>query len=87
MSDPVTGVASAFTMLLSVVNKTMDMLPDYEQRKKEKYHKLLTLYENEKSQEGWLRDDNLVGIYKNKLLRFISVFKEELDVKSEDIKR
>jgi len=81
VSDPVTGVASAFTMLLSVVNKTMDMLPDYEQRKKEKFYKMQRDYSNEKNKEFPNRDDNLVGVYRDRCLQFVAVFSAEISSK------
>jgi len=81
VGEPVTAVASAFTMLLSVVNKTMDMLPDYEQRKKEKFHKMQRDYNNEKNKEYPQRDDNLVGIYRDRCLQFVAVFNYEISSK------
>ena len=67
-----------FGTLLSVVDKVMDIIPNYEQIKKEKFYSLRVAYENEKSKEFPYRDDNLVGIYRNRLLQFISVFDSEI---------
>ena len=77
-ADPVTGVADAVTMLLSVVGKVMDKLPNYDQRKKEEFYKLRTKYENEKSKEYYMRDDNQLGIYRDRVMRFCSIFSTEL---------
>jgi hypothetical protein len=74
--DPVTGVADALTMLLTVVNKTMDILPNYEQKKKEKYYRLRKRYEHEKSKHT--PDDNLCDYYRDSLLRYIQTFTEEI---------
>ncbi len=63
---------------LSIIDKFMDMLPDYEQRKKEKFYSLKVAYENEKSKQVPYRDDNLVGIYRNRILQFLSVFNSEI---------
>jgi len=76
--DPVTGVADAVTMLLSVVGKAMDLIPNYSQRKKQEYHTLRTAYDNEKKKSWADRDDNLIGIYRDRLMLFIAVFSDEI---------
>ena len=64
--------------LLSVIGKTMDLIPNYDQRKKDKYYKLLGKYEKEKSRDLDYRDANLLGIYRDELMRFISVYNSEI---------
>jgi len=54
------------------------MMPDYEQRKKEEFHKLRTKYENEKAKEYNNRDDNQLGVYRGRVLRFCAVFNSEI---------
>jgi len=78
MSVSITGVFDAVSMLLSVVSKAMDMIPNYEQRKKKEFFKLMEDYENEKKKAYPARDDNLVGIYRDRLMLFISVFDTEI---------
>ena len=80
--DPVTGVADAVTMLLSVVEKTMDFIPNYEQRKKKEYRTLRTAYENEKKKAWDDIDDNLVGIYRDRLMLFIAIYNNEISGKT-----
>ena len=77
-ADPVTGVADAVTMLLNVVGKAMDFIPNYDQRKKEEYHTLRTAYENEKKKSYPNRDDNLVGVYRDRLMQFVAIFNNEI---------
>jgi len=78
VADPVTGVANAVTMLLSVVGKVMDKLPNYTQKKKEEFYELRTQYEEEVAKEYPNRDDNKLGIYRDRVMRFCSIFNSEL---------
>ena len=72
------GVLNTINLLLSVTDKLMDKLPDYEQRKKEKFLKMKRRYENEKAKQYPDRDDNLIGIYRDRILRFIAIFNSEI---------
>jgi hypothetical protein len=56
----------------------MDRLPDYEQRKKEKFHKLLRKYKDEVSKNYPQRDDLLVSHYADKLRDFLKDFANEI---------
>ena len=72
------GVLNTINLLLSVTDKLMDKLPDYEQRKKEKFLKMKRRYENEKAKQYPDRDDNLIGVYRDRILRFIAIFNSEI---------
>lgn len=65
-------------LLLNVVDKTMDLIPNYDQRKKSEYRRYKTAYEEEKNKAYPHRDDNLVGVYRDRLLRFIAAFNFEI---------
>lgn len=73
------GVGESITLLLSIANKLMDLLPDYEQVKREKFHRLRTKYEEEQMKEWDKRDDNLLGIYRSRILLFMQDFEQEID--------
>ena len=64
--------------LLAVIGKTMELIPNYDQRKKDKYFKLLEKYENEKNRDLDYRDANLLCIYRDELMRYISVYHSEI---------
>lgn len=63
-------------LALSIVDKTLDHVPNYEQRKKEKYHKLKKAYLNELIRAD--RDDNLVIKLELELRQFLETFDSEL---------
>lgn len=79
-------IVEAATVLISLVNKLIDLFPDYEQKKKEEFYYLKKRYEEAKSQSFPLRDDNQVEIYRNDLIRFIETFNTYLDVKKNEKK-
>lgn len=58
------------TALLTVMGESMKMLPDYEQRKIEKFHKLRTEYENEVKKPYEFRNDELVAHLASELRRY-----------------
>ena len=72
------GVIGTVNLLLSVTDKLMDKFPNYDQSKKETYFELKRNYENEKAKEYPNRDDNLVGVHRNRLLRYIAIFDSEI---------
>jgi hypothetical protein len=67
-------------ILSQVASKVMDMLPNYEQSKRNTYYNLLKSYQDEKGRDYPLKDDNKLIMYRNDLLRFLDVFSKELDV-------
>jgi hypothetical protein len=79
--EPVTAGMDMTKELLTVVGKVIDRLPTYSQKKKEFYHRLVSRFETERSKSYDMRDDNLVGLYKMDLQRFLSVFNEEIETK------
>lgn len=74
-----TGVFELITVFLSIVDKAMALIPTYDQRKRKKYYSLRKAYEQERSKAFGERDDNLIGIYRDELLRFVSVFEADLE--------
>jgi len=78
-TEPITASFDMTKELLVVVGKILDKLPNYSQRKKEKYYKLCKQFENEMSRDYGNRDDNLVGVYKMELERFVKVFSSEIE--------
>lgn len=78
MSDKAIGVIELVGAALSIVDKAMDLIPNYDQRKKQKFYKMRMQYEDEKNKEYPHRDDNLVGIYRDRCLQFIAIFADEI---------
>jgi hypothetical protein len=62
--------------LLGVVDKVLEAMPDYEQRKREKYFKLKKAYLEEMTREDG--DDNLADNLRDELKLFIESFSKEL---------
>lgn len=79
-------VLDSIKLLLSIASKVMEMLPNYEQKKREEYFNLLKTYEDEMSRDYPLRDDNKVIQYRRALLNFVAVFADELDLHKKGIK-
>ena len=77
--DEKMGAMEIIGSVLSIVDKAMDLIPNYEQRKKSEFRSLRMAYENEKSKDYPHRDDNLVGIYRDRLLRFIDIFAKDIN--------
>jgi len=67
---------------LAVISKTMDMFPDYEQSKREKFHKLRTEYENEQKKPYGIRNDRLVLDLSDELRLFIESFHKIISASS-----
>lgn len=72
------GITEIIGLSLSIVDKFLDKLPNYEQKKKEKYYKLKRKYNEEITKDYDLRDDNLVIVYRNELLDFLKTFVSEI---------
>ena len=72
------GTIELVGTLLSIVDKTMDLLPDYDQIKKEQFYRMRMQYENEKNKSYPHRDDNLVGVYRDRCLQFAASFADEI---------
>lgn len=66
----------SFELILSIVDKTMDKLPNYAEKKKEEFRKLKLAYENEKKSN--YRDDELIQDLQEKILSFLEVFDKEI---------
>ncbi len=63
---------------LSIISKVMDTLPNYEQAKKQKFHKLKEEYYEEFQKPSGERDDNKLTDLYGQLVRFASDFAKEL---------
>ena len=80
-ADPVSSGFDMTKELLIVVGKIINRLPNYNQKKKEKYYELVKKYDTEMSRTYDNRDDNQVGIAKMELDRFVKVFSDEIETK------
>jgi len=78
VSDAISGISKTVTTLLSIVSKAMDFIPNYDQRKRKQFYEYKIAYENEKNKIPEHRDDNLVDVYRNRLLNFVEIFKDDL---------
>lgn len=65
-------------LAIGVVSKVLDMLPDYDQRKRKKFHDLNKKYEFEKIKDYPDRDDERVIILRHELRNFIKAFQAEI---------
>jgi hypothetical protein len=63
---------------MSIADKLMDKIPNYDQRKKEKYYKLKRKYENEKSKVWHERDDQRIDLLRYELCDFLKIFNSEI---------
>lgn len=70
------GYLQLIAAALSIVDKAMDMAPNYEQRKKQKYYKLKREFLNEITREDG--DDNRIGNLRDELLQFLETFNKEI---------
>ena len=69
---------STIAIALGLADKLMDKVPDYDQRKKEKYYKLKRKYNEEISKKYSERDDHLIGCLSDELCDFLETFNEEI---------
>lgn len=72
------GITALVAALFSVTDKLLDKMPDYDQRKKEKYFKLRTRYNDEFKKDYPSRDDDLILNLRDELLSFIDTFSKEV---------
>ena len=72
-------MAESIKLLLSITNKLMDRMPDYNQNKKEKFYTLRLRYLTERKKEYPQRDDNLIGICRMELMEFLNSFEAEIE--------
>ena len=73
------GIGQIVSTILSLTDTIMKKLPDYDQKKKETFYKFKRAYENERSKDYKLRDDNLLDFYRERLLDFAQTFSEEIN--------
>jgi len=64
---------------LQIANKLLDKIPDYDQRKKEKYHKLLKDYTIEKARPADMTDHDLILNMRDEIKNFLLVFSKEIE--------
>lgn len=74
MAEPISTI---LITSLTVIDKFLDKLPDYDQRKKEEYRRIKAAYLQEKSRAD--RIDNHLEHYADKLSLFLETFNKELD--------
>lgn len=72
------SVLGTVELLLSVTGKLLDKLPDYDQRKKEKFNKLQKEYNEEITKEYPQRDDNKLANLRDEIKIFTSTFIKEI---------
>ena len=70
------GTVALIGAALSALSSVMSKLPDYDQRKKEKFYKLKAKYENELNKVDC--DDQLIDDLRDELRLFFEVFAEEI---------
>lgn len=66
------------TTTISLADKALSLVPNYDQRKKKKFYELKERYENEFRKDYPERDDNLIDHYRNDLLCHIQAFSSEI---------
>jgi hypothetical protein len=81
------SIAESVKLLLSITDKLMDRLPDYNQNKKELFYTLRKRYLVERSKEYPQRDDNLIGICRMDLMEFLKTFEQEIESEIREIKK
>lgn len=67
------------TLALSLGDKLLDKLPDYDQRKKDDYYKKKKQYLLERSKNYPQRDDDLLLTLKEDLYNYLDAFRKELE--------
>ena len=67
-----------FTLALSAIEKLLDHLPNYEQRKRDKFFKLKKEYVEEINKEYYQRDDDKVLNLRDELIVFLESFQKEI---------
>lgn len=76
-------ITEAITAVSTVVSKTMDKLPNYDQKKKEKWQSLQVMYRDEMKKEIIAgengRDDDLIMKLREEIIVFSNTFAEELE--------
>jgi len=71
-------IGEIIQLALSITDKLMDKIPNYEQRKREQFHKLRDKYEKEIVKNYPDRDDTRIDDYRDNLLRFLQDFNKEV---------
>jgi hypothetical protein len=74
------------TLALELTTATMEFgteilkkMPDFDQKKKLQYHKLLKAYKSEIKKDYGVRDDDLIMNLRDQLKDFVTVFVKELN--------
>lgn len=70
---------SYFELALTFANNLMSHIPDYDQRKRERFFKLKSEYQAEKVKEYHLRDDQRLLNLKDELEIFLQSFSKEVN--------
>lgn len=86
MVDPVTSAAVGETinLILELTNELLKKFPNYDQRKKEKFYKIASKYQNQMSIDYRYRDDNLIDNLRDELKLFSRTFIKEIQNNEEN---
>lgn len=72
------GASQILVLAASIFEKYMQTQPDYNQKKKEQFYEAKKRYIDEINKEIMDRDDNLVGVYHDKLFLLLQAFNTEI---------
>ncbi len=65
--------------ILTLATKVMDQIPNYDQRKKEKFYKLKRKYEEERIRPRDMQDMGALLTYKKELEMYVETFIKEIE--------
>lgn len=72
------GPLAAVTALLGIIDKFMDKIPDYDQKKRDQFHELKLRFEEEKKRIYPDRDDDLIMNLRDQIIAFAEDFNKEI---------
>lgn len=80
MPDPLTGAAISETinLVLQLTNELLKKIPNYDQRKKEKFYKIAEEYQRAMSVDYKYRSDNRIDDLRDQLKLFSRTFLDEI---------
>ena len=72
-------IGALITVLLSIIDKTMGMMPNYSQRKKQDFYDMVSRYHAEMSLAKDARDDNYIQKLYTEIIDFAKAFQTEIN--------
>lgn len=84
---PVIETIAAAKALITLASKAMDLFPNYEQRKKERFHQISLEIAQEKAKQRSDQDDDLLMNLRDEQLAIAIHFAQELDASSKGISK